>query len=30
MIWKYHNQKLQTNPWHREKEPHNKYETPGR
>ena len=23
MIRKYHNHKLQTNPWHREEEPHN-------
>ena len=30
MIRKYHNHKLQTNPWHREKEPHNNHETPGR
>ena len=30
MIRKYHNHKLQTNPWHREEEPHNNYETPGR
>ena len=22
MIWKYHNHKLQINPWHRKKEPH--------
>ena len=27
---KYHNHKLQTHPWHREEEPHNNYETPGR
>ena len=27
MIRKYHNQKLQTNPWHREEEPHNNHET---
>ena len=26
----YHNHKLQTTPWHREKEPHNNHETPGR
>ena len=26
MIRKYHNHKLQTNPWHREKEPHNNHE----
>ena len=30
MIRKYHNHKLQTNPWHREEEPHNNYKTPGR
>ena len=30
MIRKYHNHKLQTNPWRREEEPHNNYETPGR
>ena len=30
MIRKYHNHKLQTNPWHREKEPQNNHETPGR
>ena len=30
MIRKYHNPKLQTNPWHREEEPHNHHETPGR
>ena len=30
MIRKYHNHKLQTNPWHREVEPHNNRETPGR
>ena len=29
MIRKYHNHKLQTNPWHREEEPHNNHETPG-
>ena len=28
MIRKYHNHKLQTNPWHREEEPHNSHETP--
>ena len=28
MIRKYHNHKLQTNPWHREEEPHNNHETP--
>ena len=27
MIRKYHNQKPQTNPWHREEEPHNHHET---
>ena len=26
----YHNYKLQSNPWHRDKEPHNNQETPGR
>ena len=30
MIRKYHNHKLQTNPWHREEEPHKNHETPGR
>ena len=30
MIEKYHNHKLQTNPWHRKEEPHNNHETPGR
>ena len=30
MIRKYHNHKLQTNPWHREDEPHNNHEPPGR
>ena len=30
MIRKYHNHKLQTTPWHREEEPHNNHETPGR
>ena len=30
MVRKYHNHKLQTNPWHREEEPHNTNETPGR
>ena len=30
MIRKYHNHKLQTNLWHREEEPHNSHETPGR
>ena len=29
MIRKYHNHKLQINPWHREEESHNNYETPG-
>ena len=29
MIRKYHDHKLQTNPWHREEEPHNNHETPG-
>ena len=29
MIRKYHNHKLQTNPWLREEEPHNNHETPG-
>ena len=29
MIRKYHNHKLQTNPWHSEEEPHNNHETPG-
>ena len=28
MIRKYHNHKLQTNPWHNKKEPHNNHETP--
>ena len=27
---KHHNRKLQTNPWHREEEPRNNHETPGR
>ena len=27
-IRKYHNHKLQANPWHREEEPHNNHETP--
>ena len=27
MIRKYHNHKLQTNPWHREEEQHNNHET---
>ena len=30
MIWKYHNHKLQTNPWHHEEEPHNNHEKPRR
>ena len=30
MIRKYHNLKLQTNPWHHKKDPHNNHETPGR
>ena len=30
MIRKYHNQKLQTNLWHCEEQPHNNHETPGR
>ena len=30
MIRKYHNYKLQTTPWHREEEPLNHHETPGR
>ena len=30
MIRKYHNHKLQTNPWHREEEPHSNHETPKR
>ena len=29
MIREYHNHKLQTNPWHREEEPHNLHETQG-
>ena len=29
MTRKYHNNKLQTNPWHRQEEPHNNQETPG-
>ena len=28
-IRKYHNQNLQTNPWHYEEEPHNNHEIPG-
>ena len=30
MIRKYHNHKLQKTPWHREEEPLNHHETPGR
>ena len=30
MIRKYHNHKPQTTPWHREKEPLNHHDTPGR
>ena len=30
MIRKYHNHKLQTNPWHRDEKSHNNHETPGR
>ena len=30
IIRKYHNYKLQTTPWHREEEPLNHHETPGR
>ena len=30
MIKKYHNHKLQTNPWHHKEEPHNNLVTPGR
>ena len=30
MIRKYHNNKLQTNHWHREEEPYNNHETQGR
>ena len=30
MIRKYHNRKPQTTPWHREEEPLNRHETPGR
>ena len=30
MIRKYHNHKLQTNPWHCNEEPHNNHGTPGR
>ena len=30
MIRKFHNHKLQTNPWHHEEETQNNHETPGR
>ena len=30
MIRKYHNQKLQINPWHHKEEPYNNHKTPGR
>ena len=30
MIRKYHNHKLQINPWYHKEEPHNNHETPGR
>ena len=30
MIRNYHNHNLQKNPWHREEEPYNHHETPGR
>ena len=30
MVRKYHNHKLQTNPWHREEEPHNNHEALGK
>ena len=30
MIRKYHNHTLQTNPWHREEEPHKSHEPPER
>ena len=30
MIRKYHNHKLQTNPWHHAEEPHNNQQTQGR
>ena len=30
LIRKYNNHKLQTDPWHREEEPHNNHETPGK
>ena len=30
MIRKYHNNKLQTNPWYRGEEPHNNHETSGK
>ena len=29
MIKEYDNHKLQTNPWHREEDPHKNHETPG-
>ena len=29
MIRKYHNHKIQTNPWHHKEEPHNNHQTPG-
>ena len=29
MIRKYHNHKLQTDPWHHEEEPHRNHEAPG-
>ena len=29
-MMKYHNHKLQTNPWHGEEEPHSNYKTPER
>ena len=30
MVRKYHNFQLETNPWHREEEPHINHETQGR
>ena len=30
MTRKYHNHKLKANPWHREEEPHNNHQAPGR
>ena len=30
MVRKYHNHKVQTNPWHLEEKPHNNHETPER